>query len=237
MLRIAIVEDNKENEREIRAYINRYSKEYSRKIDIQSYCDGDEIVNQYNTELDIIFMDIHMQFMDGITASKKIREMDEDVTIIFVTNMAQYAIHGYEVNALDYVVKPISYFAFAEKLDRAVIRRERRGKKYIAVSAAGILTKLAVSDIRYIESHGHQLTFHLRDKEYVTGNVTMKEVEQRLEKYDFFRCSKSYLVNLEYVESIEQSVACIGTEQIPISRLKKKEFWEVLTNYVGDKVN
>lgn len=237
MLQIAIVEDDKKTALEIRGYIENYAADSGHRIEVSSFSDGDEIVENYKLEYDVILMDVQMQFMDGITAARHIRERDPDVIIIFITNMAQYAINGYEVNAFDYVLKPISYFAFAEKLDRAISRRQNKEKKYLAILSGSGLTKLDIAEIRYIESHGHTLTFHLREKTHATGNMTMKEAEEKLTAFDFYRCSKSYLVNLEYVVSVDKNLAYVGDDVITISRMKRKDFMDALTNYVGAKVN
>lgn len=237
MIRIAIVEDDKNTELLIRDYINKYALESERKIDITSFGDGDEIVENYKMEYDILLMDIQMQFMDGLTAARKIREQDPDVVIIFITNMAQYAIHGYEVNAFDYVLKPVSYFSFSEKLNRAVERMKKQDRQYLTIALDRGLKKIEISQIRYIESQGHKITFHTGSKEYITLSFTMKELEEKLENNHFYRCNKGYLVNLEYVEGIQDGCAVIADDRIMISRLKKTAFWEALTNYVGDTVN
>ena len=90
-------------------------------------------------------MDIEMEFMNGMDAATKIREVDREVIIIFITNMAQYAIQGYAVYALDYVLKPISYFAFSQKLQRAVGRMKKRKERYINIVSKNGVNKVAVS--------------------------------------------------------------------------------------------
>lgn len=116
MIEIAIVEDEENYRNILQEYLQKYEQEYGEQIHLSVYTDGDEITENYSAKYDIIFMDIEMQFMDGMTAARKIREADKGVIIIFITNMAQYAIQGYEVDALDYVLKPIAYFAFSKKL-------------------------------------------------------------------------------------------------------------------------
>ncbi len=113
--------------------------------------------------------------------------------------MAQYAIKGYTVRATDYVLKPVSYFSFSQRLDKVIGRINRNVKKYMAVNIKGGTVKLYLPDIYYIESLGHRLIFHTLTGEYVTFGA-MKEVEERLKGLNFFRCSKGYLLNLEHVE-------------------------------------
>lgn len=234
MVRVAVVEDDKNAAKTIKRYIERYAKESHQKIGVKCYQDGDEIVENYKLEYDIIFMDIQMKFMDGITAAKRIREHDQDVIIIFITNMAKYAIRGYEVNALDYVLKPIYYFSFSEKLGRAIGSMDRKDKKYITIGIERGLRKLDIAAIKYIESQGHKLIFHLKTEDCMTQGTTMKALEEQLVKYHFYRCNKGYLVNLEYVEGIKDNCAIIGDNKLPISRIRKNDFFETLINYVGE---
>ena len=130
MLHIAIVEDEENYSRELEEYIHRYGVETSRQFKVTHFQDGEDIVESYSGGFDLLLMDIQMEFMDGMTAAEKIRERDQEVQIIFITNRNDYAIRGYEVDALDYVLKPVSYYIFAKKLEdqdgRAVLHRERR---------------------------------------------------------------------------------------------------------------
>ena len=121
-MRLAIVEDEKNFANNILGYLQRFQKETGYQIETVWFQDGCDIAEEYKSDFDIILMDIQMRFMDGMTAARKIREADKGVIIIFITNMAQYAIQGYEVDALDYVLKPIAYFAFSQKLSRAIGR-------------------------------------------------------------------------------------------------------------------
>ena len=137
MIRIAIVEDDRVCAGTLQEYLCRYEKESGEMIQSTLFEDGEDIAVGYRAEYDIILMDIEMQFMDGMSAAEAIRKVDEEVTIIFITNMAQYAIRGYSVNALDYVLKPVSYFAFSQRLDRAVSRLRKKEKHYVVIKFRG----------------------------------------------------------------------------------------------------
>ena len=115
MINIAIVEDEKLYVSQFKEYISRYEKESGNRINVSVFPDGAEIVENYSGDFDIILMDIQMKYMDGMTAAEQIRKLDSEVIIMFITNMTQYAIRGYEVDALDYVVKPVEYFSFSQK--------------------------------------------------------------------------------------------------------------------------
>ena len=151
MIRIALVEDDENYRKELTEYLKRYENESGEKFNISVFSDGDEIVENYKAVYDIILMDIEMTFMDGMTAAEHIREYDSEVVIIFITNMPQYVMKGYMVDALDYVLKPVSYYAFSQKIDRALSRMKHRTKKYITVPIRGGVKKFDVSKLTYIE--------------------------------------------------------------------------------------
>jgi DNA-binding LytR/AlgR family response regulator len=235
MIKIAIVEDEKEYANQLVEYLKRFEKESNHEFQITQFSDGDEIVENYKAQFDIILMDIQMQFMDGMTAAEQIRKQDPEVVIIFITNMTQYAIRGYAVDALDYILKPVSYFAFSQRLSRAIDRMRKHIKAYITISIKGGAQKIDIDEIFYIESNGHNLEFNTITGKYVTVG-TMKEVEERLLSQGFFRCNKGYLVNLEYVEGIREGCAVVHGNQLLISRARRNDFMKALTEYIGSNI-
>lgn len=232
MIRVAIVDDEATSVEQLKSFLKQYQKERNEVMSIVSFSDGDEIAENYKAEYDIIILDIEMKFMDGMTAAEMIRKKDQEVIIIFITNMAQYAIKGYTVNATDYVLKPVSYFAFSQRLDKVVSHINKKAKKYLAIGVKGGTVKIDISNIHYIESQGHRLIFHTITDEYVIFG-TMKEIEDKLANMDFFRCNKGYLLNLAHVDSVHDGIAIIHGERLLISRGRKKEFMEALTDYLG----
>lgn len=235
MIRIAIVEDDGMCARQLEEYIRRYEQESRENIQITVFGDGEDIVTGYRPVYDIILMDIEMRFMNGMSAAEEIRRMDEEVTIIFITNMAQYAIRGYSVGALDYVLKPVSYFAFSQRLDRAVERLKKKEKRYLIVRVKGGSKRIAVDDIYYIESQGHLLLVHTKGGIEETGG-TMTEMEEKLAGMHFCRCNKGYLVNLEHVDGIRDGCVLVGKDLLTISRPRKKIFQETLTAYMSEVI-
>lgn len=234
MIHIAIVEDDTLYAQKLESYLTQYGREHSEKLKISMFKDGEDIAENYEAVYDIILMDIKMTFMDGMKAAEKIRMLDKEVVIIFITNMPQYAIQGYTVEALDYVLKPVSYFALSQRLERAISRmKQRADKKYIIISVKGGSRKLDVNQIMYVEVWDHNLIFHMAD-ETIETNGSMRELEGSLAGAQFFRCNKSYLINLEYVEGVQNNDICIGGNMIRVSRLKKKTLMDELNNYINE---
>lgn len=234
MIHIAIVEDEKRYQEQLHQYILRYEQEYGEKAEICFFTDGDEILDHYAAVYDIIFMDIQMKRLNGMDTARKIRALDETVILIFITNMAQYAIQGYEVNALNYILKPISYFPFSQELQKAVNRLKKKSEDYITVMQDQGLLKLHVNQVSYVESQGHNLTVH-SDKGDYTFRGTMKEMEEKLKALGFVRCNSGYLVSLRYVEAVKQNTVTVAGDELPISRSRKKAFMEALTDYMGGR--
>lgn len=236
MIRIAIVEDDSAHCRLLSEYLRKYEVEYSENFDITTYTDGSLIIDDYQSQFDIILMDIEMKMMDGMSAAEIIRRNDKEVVIIFITYTPQYAIRGYEVEALDYIVKPISYFAFSQRLKRAIIRMKKREQKKIIINVKGGIVRLNTSSVYYIESQGHNIIYHTSQGEYVTSG-TIKASEEALAGVHFFRGSKWYLINLQQVDGLEDGCARLKCGKlVPLSRGKKKAFMEALAQYWGEVI-
>lgn len=234
MLRIAIVEDEEHYISTLKQYLQQYQEQNGEDIEVTVYHDGDEIAAFYQAQFDIILMDIEMKFIDGMTAAEEIRRKDATVEIIFITNAPQYAIRGYEVGALDYILKPVPYFTFSQKLTRAVSKLKKREKKWATIAVRGGVMRMDVSDIYYIESQGHNLLYHTKEGDIISPG-TMKSVEKSMEKLSFVRMNKCYLVNLEHVDGIQEKSAVVHGEKLLISRPRMKQFMQELTRYWGER--
>ena len=231
MVRVAIVEDDPAFMEQLKTYLQQYGLENGASFQIKAFTDGDEIVEKYKAEYDIILMDIQMQFMDGMSAAEEIRKADEEVTIIFITNMPQFAIRGYRVSAMDYIVNPIGYYAFSQSIGRALRHLRSRQDKYLVISVRSGKVKLAVSDIRFIEVFDHDLVFHTLQGDLETKG-TMNAVEKELEGEPFFKCNKGCLVNLRYVDSLMGNDIQLGQDRLQVSRSRKKGLMDALNDYM-----
>ena len=232
MVRVAIVEDDQSWARQLRQYVDDYGRESGKTFDVILYQDGEDLIGGYHAQFDIILMDVQMKFLDGMTTAELIRKTDPEVVIIFITNMAQYAIRGYEVDAMDYMLKPLSYATFAQRMGRALGRIRRRERAFITIPIKGGAMKLAVEDIQYVESQGHRLIYYTRNGQHMSTG-TIKEAEEKLEGMHFFRSNKGYLLNLEHVDGVQDSCALVDGKQLLISRSRKGPFLEALARYMG----
>ena len=232
MIRIGLVDDDKEHQKLIRQFICRYEKEEQTKICVKEYTDGLQFLEEYEGNLDVVFLDIEMPHMDGMTAARKLREKDTGIKIIFVTNMAQYAIHGYEVDAVDFIVKPISYYVFVDKLKKALRYLNLNKEKMVVVHGNGEMMRIGSSQILYVEKDKNYLVFHTT-KGNLQARGTMLDVEKELSQEGFSICIYGCLVNLKCVSKLEKDTVWIDEIQLPISRQRKKEFKEDFMRYLG----
>ena len=151
---------------------------------------------------------------------------------MFITNMAHYAIRGYEVDALDYVLKPVSYYSFEMKMKK--VRRiltERQGSS-VVLSSKGELRRIPVRSILYVEVRDHSLYYHTGEGEF-SATGSMKKLEQELGPQGFARCNNCYLVNLMHVRAVSQEQATVGEAELKISRPRRKAFMQALSAYYG----
>lgn len=232
-MRVAIVEDNLEERERLIQLINRYAGEQSVPVTLTVYEDGIQAVDQYRAEFDVIYFDVQMPVMDGMTAAKKIRRLDKNVIIVFITNYVQWAVEGYSVQAFDFMLKPLSPFGFQEHFKK-LLRQLESHQNSITIKSTDGIRKIALPDLYYVESEGHYLHFHTVD-EVIDSIGTMKNTESELREQHFFRCNNGYLVNLNHVKAINGNLVQVGDDLIQISRPRKKDFMAALTDYLGSR--
>lgn len=232
MIRIAIVEDEDFHADILVKYINRYSTQTGERIICTRFHNGMDFISDYSFSFDIIFMDIKMPHIDGITSAKKLREIDRDVALVFVTNLKQYAIHGYEVNALDYIVKPLSYYDFEMKFVKALnyVREHQNSSTFIDLEDGK--KKILLTKLHYVEVQGRKLFFHTEEGCFETRGQ-LSTLEEQLRDKSFIRCDNSYLVNLHHVMEIHKNDLLVGDDTIPISRRKKAEVMQKIAEYLS----
>ena len=232
MIRIAMVEDEAAVREQLQGYIQRYTRQYGTEFAVMEFSDGMEILDAYRPVYDIVLLDVEMKHLDGMETARRIRELDRDVVLLFITNMAQYAIKGYAVGALDYVLKPVPYFAFSQQLQKAEEKLRRRARHYLAVPVEGGLRRLDTAQIYYMESEGHRVHFYTEEGEFSAPGA-LKTFEEKLADLPFARCNSGYLVNLAQVKSVQQGLAQVGPYELQVSRPKRKSFLAALADYIG----
>lgn len=233
MIRIGVVEDDEAYRTTLLDHLARYDAEHGVQLHVRTFGDGAELVDGYRPDFDILFLDVEMAQMDGLEAARRVREVDTDVIIVFVTNMGQYAIKGYEVDALSYLLKPVPYFAFAQELGRSLARLQKRETRGVVISVNNTLVRLDPAEIVYVESVKHRITVHALDREYAFSG-TLKALEEELDGLGFYRSNNCYLVNLRHVTRVDQSTSVmVNGDELQVSRPRKKGFLEALADHIG----
>lgn len=232
-IRIGVVEDDPSACQRVLDYLNQYQTETGERFVVSVFDDGAQIAEQYAPVYDILLLDIEMRHMDGMEAARRIRERDDSVIIVFITAAPQYAITGYQVGALSYMLKPVPYFAFKQEIKRSIDTVRRRADDAILIDVGGRQQRLELADVVYLESIRHTIIIHLLGGS-MSVSGTLKDFETRLTGHDFFRSNSCYLVNLRHVTGVaDQDCIMSNGERLRVSRPRKKAFLTALTDYMG----
>lgn len=184
-------------------------------------------------EVDLVFLDINMPMLDGIEFGRLIPERTR---IIYVTAYDRYAIEGFRVNALDYLLKPVSYTEFLKAAGRGIewfAMREASSNpqdRTVTVKTEGRLVQMKVSTILYIEVRKDRIIFFRKDGDDITSLMSMKEIEEILPASLFMRVHRSFIVNLDNVEVVERNRIIFGRTYIPVSDSRRDEFLSRLSH-------
>lgn len=230
-MNVAIVEDDHNVADSLCEFVARYSTESGEELDVDVYYDGLDFLDKFKGQYVIILMDIELPHSNGMDVARKVRELDQVVVIIFITNLASYAIQGYSVDALDYILKPVAYQSFAFRFRRAISEIMRGDKKKIQICSEKTILNIDIDSVYYFEICGHLLIVHTME-----GNIdawsTLSAVEKRLPFGQFARCDNCYLVNLKHVKAINKDSVIVGKDVLKISRNRRKSFLASLTDYI-----
>ena len=234
-IKVGIVEDSIKSREELNDLIKKFQTSTYDFL-ISNYENGDLFLKKLKkSTFDIIFLDIDLPGKNGFEIAKDIRNIDNEVIIIFVTNLAQFAINGYSVKAFDFILKPLNKDKFNQTFYRVIEELNHKyNDEYIIVSYKSETLKIPINDIYYIEVSGHNLIFHLvNGVKQVRGSLT--NLETKLNKFNFSRCNNPYLVNLKYVTSFKgEYIYILNNDKIRISQTKRKSFLSDLNNYIGE---
>lgn len=234
-MRVALIDDDKRDREKLAEYIMCFAKEAGTDMDVFQFSSGDEFLGSYKKIYDIIVFDIDMPGTDGIECARRLRKKDADVVLIFVTNMAQYAINGYEVEAVDYIIKPISYYDFSMKFYRTVAKAAQKKEHILQIDTTEGIRRLRISAIVYAEVISHYIYLHTVKNTYkVRGS--MKELEEELKEYSFQRIHRCYLLNLKYVEKIRNGEVTAMGNILPVGRGYRTVLKQEYMRYVSGEL-
>lgn len=235
MIKVGIVDDEASAIEETVACLNRYAEEKGVDFSVTCFKSSIDFLENYPAKYDAVFLDIQMADYNGLEVAKKLRKLDKATILIFITNMANFAVKGYEVDALDFIVKPLEYFSFRIKMDRVVERLQAEKDSEVLLTSDKGIVKLSTSAIKYVEVFKHTLVYHTTEGNF-TATGSLVHVEKVLREKGFSRCNNCYLVNLRFVKRIEDYELYLsgGKEEVlAISQSKKKMFMKELSEYIG----
>jgi len=232
--RILIVEDSAEAGQALHAHIDRYAREAGIECAITWKTSAFDLAGDDEARYDLIFLDIELPGINGMEAAEAMREHDPETPLIFVTNLAQYAVHGYAVDALDFVVKPVSYFDFRLRMDKAMRTIGCAAKRSLSIPTESGFRVVAAADIAYVDVANHDLAYHLACGETITVRGTLSRAEEELEGATFVRISNSCLVNMAHIKEIKGSDIHMGCDDtVYFSRSRRKPALETIARYLG----
>lgn len=233
MWNIVIIEDEEAMSNQLVSYFAKFGKDYNESFSFAIFNNAETFLKNYKKEYSVVLMDINLPGMNGMECVKKLREIDDTVLVIFVTNLSQFAVDGYEVKAFDFVVKPISYYNFSLKLKRALSHLSSLNNYELIISTKDKKYFININQLIYIEIRNHTIIYHLVNEE-IKGSGTLKSLYTNLKKHHFAFCNQCYLVNLAFVKGIDDGFLLINNEKIRIASSRKKSFMQELTAYIGE---
>lgn len=234
MFYIVICEDDILQRELLEGYLQQIFKELEFDHSLIEYSSGEELLSNYPNKVDLLFLDIQMDKLTGMDTARKVREFDKSVEIVFTTAIPDYIHDGYEVRAYRYLLKPLEYESIL-KHTKACIDDLMDKKDTIVIKDKAQTYIMQTSDISYVEVLRKEVTIYTKEKKYIV-KTSMKSIEDRLVKKNFFRCHKSYIVNLKKVKSLneKENIVTIDSSKIPVSRYKLKALKIKLAHILGD---
>lgn len=231
-MNIAIVDDCLNDQIILKEFINRYSKLNEEKIDVICFSTGKDFLDS-NKDFDVVFLDIEMPILDGIKTAKLLREKNKSVPIIFETNMANYALFGYEVHAMDFIVKPITYDNFQDRVSRAVeFAKSQQQKKIIVYDKNDDIVTITTKDVCYIEKNKNYTFYKTPFEVYHKRETLEQAIESSFDK-KLIQASSGLFINPNYLEKILSTSIIINGEEKPLARRRKQQFINEYMQYLS----
>ena len=228
LINTAIVEDDADQSSLLQEYLLAISQEkYQFHVDI--YHSAEEFLSSFSSgKYHLLFQDIQLKRLDGLTCSKRVREQDSEIIIVFITSMPQFAINGYEVDAKDYILKPLIFDSFSKKMDRILPMIKENRSSLITITSYSEGTRIInADDIIFAEVFGHKLIYHTVSEDIeIKGKIS--EAEQELKPFGFIRCSRNAVLNPKFIEIIHGNTVRMKDYELVISAPRKQEFLKEL---------
>ena len=231
MRNITLCEDNVMQLLMLESIVERYFENKKEDYKISKYTSGkallDDLVEGY-LDTECILLDIEMPGLNGLETAKQIRKHNFNVPIVFITSHADYGEQSYEVHASGYLVKPydlerisrVLNYVLKERIQQRITITVHRQKRYIKTD-----------DIIYIESDKRAITLHLQDGTSLQFNSSMNKLEEQLNSPNFIRCHQSYIVNMDYIDDIQDGFILKDKTQIPIRVRYRKDVEQQFLSY------
>lgn len=235
MINIGICDDELHYRIKIKEILEETLKTYPIRYNIYEFSSGEELLNNYPKDLDILIMDIQMKNINGMDTARKIREFDENLEIIFMTSFAEFMQDGYEVKAYRYILKPISERKISKNIIPCIKEIMKKRNNYLTVNVKNYIDRIKIDSIIYIETDRPNILIYTRDNMYTT-KMSISKIEKNLSEYGFFRCHNSYVINLKLVESMNSNFIKVHGKDIPVSKYRIKELKLAITNTLGDLI-
>lgn len=233
MITIAICDDEKQTADQVRKLANGFFRAKNMETSIVCFSGGEELL-KYEKNIDVLFLDIQMKGMDGMETARKLRNRNFRGYLIFITVLKEMVFQSFEVQAYDYLVKPVEEKKFAGTMERLLLSMNNANEEKLLVQKGYERSIISFGDIIFAEIIDRKVYLHLASSEVVDFYDRIENLEERLDSR-FFRCHRSYLINLQYLKSYKNGVAYMENgKEIPISRLRSKAFSEVILQYMKD---
>ena len=234
MYRILIVEDEDAAAQALRQAVERFGAEHGEAFQVTRLSSAVDLDEHVSGAHDLIFLDIELPGQNGMDAAFDLRAHDTSTPIVFVTNLAQYAVHGYAVDALDFIVKPFTYEDFALRMDRAMRVVRQRASRALTVRGRDGLRVFDASQLVFVDMSGHDLVYHLEGGDTVTVRGSMRGLEEELGGEPFLRVSSGCIVNMGHVRGVADVALMLSTgDTVWISRANKRRCLEAIARHLG----
>ena len=234
LINIASIDDDKKEVEQLKTSLNLLTKEYEFLYSVTSFNNAIDFLNSDVKSFDIIFLDIEMPGINGLDLAKSLRKQNILTPIIFLTSFSEYAINSYDVQAMDYILKPINNDYFKLKFKRVLDFIKLKKDEQLSVTDVDReVSIINVSNIAYDEVNGHNCIFYTKNKSYKIRS-SLKSIEERLKKFNFIKISNYGMANPRFVKNIVGDDLDLGFMDAHISRSQKKDVINLLTNYLGE---